>query len=274
MESSSKKSLKILVVEDDLVNKTLLETLLAQSSLQIADILFAESLADSLEAIKNNDTDIVLLDLNLPDSRGLDTLAPILSRHPQMAIVVITGGYGEDLGLKAVSMGAQDYLQKGKYNVDILTKSINYAIKRKKVEHKLQLAKDEYQTIFENSAVAITVANEQEQIVSWNKFTESLLGMDKDDLYLKPVSSFYPSAEWKKIRTYNIRQKKVQHHFESKISTSDRHVFIYQQHSDRSSVEYCFHVLLFVFQYIMDLFLFGNVPDNSNRTGYYIFRIL
>lgn len=160
MELNSKKPLKILIVEDDLVNKTLLESLLAQSSLQIADVLFAESLADSLKSLKNNDIDIVLLDLNLPDSRGLDTLTTILARYPQVAIVVITGGYGEELGLKAVSMGAQDYLQKGKYNVEILTKSINYAIGRKQLHDILNRKQKELEAIFDAAPVGMLLVDE------------------------------------------------------------------------------------------------------------------
>ena len=221
MEPINKKPLKILVVEDDLVNKTLLKSLLTQSSLPITELFFAGSLADTLESLGNNDPDIILLDLNLPDSKGLDTLTTVAREHPQIAIVVISGGYGEEIGLSTVSIGAQDYLVKGKYDIDTLSKSINYAIERKKIERKLQLAKEKYQTIFDNSAVAITVANDQEQIISWNKFTENLLGMNKDDLFLKPVSSFYPDTEWTKIRTCNIRQKKKQQHLESRMIKKD-----------------------------------------------------
>jgi PAS domain S-box-containing protein len=88
---------------------------------------------------------------------------------------------------------------------------------RKRKEDQLQLIEEKFQTIFENSAVAITVTDENENIVSWNKFTEFLLGMDRDDLHMRPVSSLYPKAEWKKIRAQNIRQKGMQHHLETKI---------------------------------------------------------
>jgi two-component system sensor histidine kinase/response regulator len=79
------------------------------------------------------------------------------------------------------------------------------------------VSEDKYRIIFENSAVAITVTDEQERIVSWNNFTEVLLGMTKDDLYLKPVETLYPVDEWNKMRSQNIRQKGMQHHFETKM---------------------------------------------------------
>jgi len=78
-------------------------------------------------------------------------------------------------------------------------------------------SEEKYRVIFENSAVAITVTDEHEQIVSWNHYAEALLGMTKEDLYLKPVQSLYPPEEWQKIRSENIRQKGMKHHFETKM---------------------------------------------------------
>ena len=76
---------------------------------------------------------------------------------------------------------------------------------------------EKYRMIFENSAVAITVTDSNEHIVSWNKYTEQLLGMKKDDLHMMSVQSLYPPDEWKKIRSENVRQKGMQHHLETKI---------------------------------------------------------
>jgi len=90
--------------------------------------------------------------------------------------------------------------------------AINDISERKKAEHQLQLAEEKYRTIFENSSVAITMADEQERLISWNKFTENLLGMNKEDLYLRPIKSLYPADEWEKIRTCGIRQKGMQHY--------------------------------------------------------------
>ena len=78
-----------------------------------------------------------------------------------------------------------------------------------------------YKTIFENSAVAITVSDENEKIIFWNKYAEDLLGIEKSDLYLKPVKSLYPPDEWNKIRSENVRQKGMQHRLETKILRKD-----------------------------------------------------
>lgn len=92
---------------------------------------------------------------------------------------------------------------------------------RKKMEHERYLAEEKYRMIFENSAVAITMVDEQGQLISWNKFAEDLLGMGREDFYLKPVQSLYPAEEWEKIKTYNVRQKGMQHHLETRMIKKD-----------------------------------------------------
>jgi len=102
--------------------------------------------------------------------------------------------------------------------------AVNDVSEQKEAERKLRLAEERYRTIFENSAVAITMVDEQKRLISWNKFTENLLGMSKEDLYLRPVKSLYPPQEWEKIRNYDVRQKGMQHHLETKIIKNDGEV--------------------------------------------------
>ena len=110
----------------------------------------------------------------------------------------------------------------------------------KKVEKELKESEKKYRTIFDNSAVAITMTDEHEKIISWNKYAETLLGMNKDDLYLKPVRDLYPASEWKKIRLQNIRQKGMHHHLETKIQKKnneqidvDISLSVLKNHEDR-----------------------------------------
>ena len=97
----------------------------------------------------------------------------------------------------------------------------NETLKDRETEKKFESEKI-YKTIFENSAVAIMLTNEDEKIISWNKYTEKMLGFEKSDLYLKQVKSLYPSEEWEKIRSENIRQKGMQHHLETKVFKKDK----------------------------------------------------
>ncbi len=96
--------------------------------------------------------------------------------------------------------------------------------KYKQTHDQLRESEEKYRTIFENSVFAVMIADEQERLVSWNKFTEKLLGMDAESLYLKPVKSLYPDEEWVKIRSHKVRQKCLDAPLESRMIKKDGQV--------------------------------------------------
>jgi PAS domain S-box-containing protein len=102
--------------------------------------------------------------------------------------------------------------------MDSLLNSID-RINEESVDHSTLLNEDHYKTIFNNSAIAITVTDASENIVIWNKFAEILLEMDYNDLFRKPVKQLYPEQEWQRIRSENIRQKGMHHHMETRVIT-------------------------------------------------------
>jgi len=217
MRLSTAEPLKILIVEDDIVDRKLLERLLSESSLRVSEVKSAEYLSVALELLDRDHFDVVLLDLGLPDAQGIESFTELQSQVPHVPIIVLSGLDDEDTAIKAVQKGVQDYLIKGQVDSNLLMRAVRYAIERKKVERELQLAEQRYRTIFENSAVAIMMVDEQECLISWNQFTENLLGMNSEDLHLRSVKSLYPEGEWQKIRAHNVRQKGMQHHLETKM---------------------------------------------------------
>jgi len=125
--------LKILIVEDNPTDQTLLKEFLSKSPLFASEVKTAESLDAALELMGTIHFDAVLLDLNLPDSTQLDTVIRVKEKYPSLPIIVITGN-DDDIGLKAIANGAQEYLIKGSYNKYLLTKCIYNAIVRKQAE--------------------------------------------------------------------------------------------------------------------------------------------
>jgi len=190
------KRLRLLLVEDDIVDRKMLERLLAQSSLGAYDVDYADRLSVALDMLQEHIFDVVLLDLGLPDSRGVASVTEIQARTPHVPIVVLSGLDDENTATSAVQKGVQDYLIKGQVDSTLLVRAIRYALERKRAERQLQGAEQRYRTIFENSAVAIMMADKEKRLVSWNKFTERLLGMTYDDLLGKSVQSLYPPSEW------------------------------------------------------------------------------
>ncbi|MDY0355263.1 MAG: PAS domain S-box protein [Sedimentisphaerales bacterium] len=211
------KALRVLIVEDDIVDRKLLDRLLAKSSLSIAEVVYADRLSAALECLRQSCFDVVLLDLGLPDSRGTESVVNIQRRAPHVPIIVLSGLDDEATATSAVQKGVQDYLIKGQVDSTLLMRSIRYALERKKAERQLQAAEHRYRTIFDNSAVAIMMVDKAERLVSWNQFTEQLLGMSEEQLLGRSVKSLYPESEWQRIRTLSVRQKGMQHHLETQM---------------------------------------------------------
>jgi len=90
----------------------------------------AESLEEALEYLKQGGIDVVLCDLSLPDEQGLETFRQLYSQFPQVPIIILTGLDDEEVAVKSLAEGAQDYLLKGDFTSDVLVRSIRYAIER------------------------------------------------------------------------------------------------------------------------------------------------
>jgi PAS domain S-box-containing protein len=215
------KALRLLIVEDDIIDRKQLERLLARSTLEGSEVRFADHLATALQMMQESTYDVILLDLGLPDSQGVGSVTRLQALAPYVPIIVLTGLDDEKIATSAVQQGVQDYLVKGQVDSSLLVRTIRYALERKRAERELQAAEQRYRTIFENSAVAIMMVDHEERLVSWNKFTEHLLGMSRDDLLGKRVASLYPATEWEKMRKMNIREKGMQHHLETKMIRKD-----------------------------------------------------
>jgi two-component system, cell cycle sensor histidine kinase and response regulator CckA len=136
----TKPALKLLIIEDnpadaDLVQEQLLD------ALQAPHFEVATRLADAIDKLQKTSFDFILLDLNLPDSRGESTYQAILEAAPRIPVLVLTGVSDEVLGSKAMQSGAQDYLVKGETTTALLERAIRYAIDRKQAELLLQSAR-------------------------------------------------------------------------------------------------------------------------------------
>jgi len=122
--------LRVLHVEDNDLDAKMVEVAL-NSSLCIPNKLTRSvDISSSLTELKNENIDIILLDLFLPDSSGLNTLKQIKTFSPAIAIIVITGVDDETLGLQAVKFGAQDYIVKDEVNPRSIARTIRYALER------------------------------------------------------------------------------------------------------------------------------------------------
>jgi len=126
----SKKHLAILLVEDDPTFAAALQALLKRKSIFTFDLAHAATLADADQILSQRQFDVILLDLTLPDSMGLDTLNSVRKRGYSCPVIILTGRDEEDLGIQAMKAGAQDYLIKGEIDGRLLSRAITHAIER------------------------------------------------------------------------------------------------------------------------------------------------
>ena len=92
---------------------------------------------------------------------------------------------------------------------------------RKEAERKIISSEERYRCIFENSAVAIVLTDENEKVISWNQYTQTLFGMGEDELCKKSFSMMFPPDEWKKIKVENIREKETHRNLETKMYNNE-----------------------------------------------------
>ncbi len=129
----------ILIINDNPNDVRLIKEMLYEAGLSQFQIDNKDTLLDGLAQInKNNNIDIVLLDLDLCDGDKLDTLKRFLRDAPSISVIVLTDHNDEDMGIKAVQTGAQDYLVKGNIHPMVLAHSLRYAVDRKQSESKVE----------------------------------------------------------------------------------------------------------------------------------------
>jgi signal transduction histidine kinase len=135
--------LKVLLVEDNPGDARLIRETLSERG----DTSFEMEHVDRLEAavtrLGTGGIDVVLLDLTLPDSDGVDTFTALHARVPHVAIIVLTGMSDESLAVSTVRDGAQDYLVKGQLDANLLRRTIRYAIERHDVRSRLEASEQQ-----------------------------------------------------------------------------------------------------------------------------------
>jgi signal transduction histidine kinase len=136
---------KVLLIEDNPADARLIGEMLREAEAKglAFELAWADSLAAGAQRLHEGGIDVILLDLGLPESTGLDTLQRLLEHEPRApTLVVLSGLTDEDVALQALKSGAEDYLVKGQVDSALLVRSIRYAIGRSQAEAALVAAKE------------------------------------------------------------------------------------------------------------------------------------
>src|SRR5260221_5890499 len=128
----------VLLIEDNPGDVRLIREMLAEGEDGIFELACVGRLSQGLEYLATGSACRVLLDLSLPDSYGFDTFLKVYAHSPKVPIIVLTGHDDQTVALSAVKTGAQDYLVKGKLDRELLLRSIQYSIERKRYQEQLE----------------------------------------------------------------------------------------------------------------------------------------
>jgi PAS domain S-box-containing protein len=165
-----------LLIEDDPDDILLLKETLLEVGLGKIKLDYADRLSRGLIQLSGQSYDIILLDLNLPDSRGLDTLNTTIKRFPKLPVVVLSGLADDAITIEAVRRGAQDYLVKGEISGPLVMRVVQYAIERKQVEAALRASEARYRTLVDTSPNGITLADLEGKLLLCNQQAARLYG--------------------------------------------------------------------------------------------------
>jgi two-component system cell cycle sensor histidine kinase/response regulator CckA len=191
----------VLLVEDNPVDARMITALLRAPSATLR-CRHVTRLAEALEHLQTDRLDVVLLDLNLDDSCGYETFYRVRQAAPKAALLVLSGSDDEDLAIRTVREGAQDYLVKGSFDGRLLLRAIRYAIERKRSEEALRQSETTVRAIFENSLDGIVIFQGSGICVEANAAAAALLGVPRDELIGRRLCDFCDAGfreEWLRL---------------------------------------------------------------------------
>jgi signal transduction histidine kinase/DNA-binding response OmpR family regulator len=180
---------KLLLIEDNIADARFIEILLREITYQRYDIQKSQTFREGKDLLSKEVFDLLVLDLSLPDSVGLETIQNANKVAPELPIIVLTGRSDEDFAVEVVKAGAQDYLVKGEITSTLLSRAIRYAIKRKEMEVDLKTVKrrieeseNKLNTIIKHNISGIIVLDKDNNVKFTNPAAETMLGKKESQI--------------------------------------------------------------------------------------------
>ena len=176
--------MRIALIEDNLGDARLLKELLLEVlKPDQFELDHSTTLHHGLQQIKINSPDVVLLDLSLPDSNGLDSVRQTIDSLPNIPVIVLTGQSNHEIATQTLRLGVQDYLNKGQFNGEELLRAIRHSCERKQLlcrltEHEHQIEKNHHllETVVNNNVDGIIVLDMSDTVVFFNPAAQQIIG--------------------------------------------------------------------------------------------------
>ena len=185
--------IKVLLIEDVPPFARVLQDMLAQAKGIPFEVVWAESLRDGLKSLGQVSFDLVLLELSLAQSDGLESFEQAHALAERVPIIVLSSLDDQNLALQAVQEGAQDYLFKDQITESLLIRSVRYAIGRKRAEMAAVRAEEKYRGIFEHIVEGVFQTTAEGRYVSANPALARIYGYDTSEQLMRRLTDIVRS---------------------------------------------------------------------------------
>ena len=205
-------TIKVLLIEDNPGDIVLIREMLDDGELIYFEVTSAGRLDDGLKFLVKDSFDVILLDLCLPDSKGIDTFNIMKYNATDIPIIVLTGLKDDIFAVSAVGRGAQDYLVKGEFTNKQLIRSITYAIERKRIENEINKSDDRFLLAQKAGGIGTFDWNIETNEITWTDELDKIYGLPSGSFkgkYKNWIELIYPED---KERVKDEQKKSIKHH--------------------------------------------------------------
>ncbi len=182
--------MKILLIEDNPADARLIQQMLNPGPQRLFDLATVPDLRLGLAALRERSCDVLLLDLGLPDSQGLETLAKAQEATADwLPVIVLTGMDDDVLAVEALRQGAQDFLVKTGLTAELLTRTLRYTVERHRAQRALLETEERFREMAENIECVFWMRSaEQNRVLYVSPAYERVWGRSIASLYQQPAS--------------------------------------------------------------------------------------
>jgi len=199
--------IKILLVEDDVDDYVLFKHNLSEIKGNSYSLTWASNYEAALELIMRNEHDIYFFDYLLGIRTGLDLMQECVKAGVNSPIIILTGLGNPQTDMKAMELGAADYLVKSEIDIEKLERSIRYCIEQNRMLKKLKASEIKFRSIFENSHDVIYLSAKEGKILDVNKAAEQLFGYSREEMLNMNASDLYENKNDRGKFASEINQK-------------------------------------------------------------------
>ncbi len=183
---------RVLYIEDDPAQATLLKELLRETTSGACEVDSAGSLSEAMKLLESVRYDLILLDLGLPDSQGLETFTKAKAWAGATPIIVLSGMDDEEAALRALQEGAEDYVVKGRVDYSTMWRTIRHAIERARIREELRWERDLLHAVIEAMPVEVYVKDRECRFMLANRPVARFFGVSEPEaLYGKTDSDLF-----------------------------------------------------------------------------------